>query len=304
MIAPLKARLAFLQDEGVRRVLLYYLFVFILFAALALVDGRLSALEIKTHYLFLLGITVLVGIFNAWVVENKVFLEESVENKAFLTFSANLLGFFFFVLLSRKVTFSHVPHHYLSIYLPALSFFSLPWFFFATVRAIMAIPALAFDPIHIGSLRDIVAEHDWTEDESRGIIWVFCDDFFEKDERGTYHLRTHTPLNAREIKLEELFKSLLSLHNHNINPGHPIYFREGEALHGWQFHHYPYWWAPRRPRALDPEKSLRRNRVRFRRLALRERENLKGLRSGLPRKFRVARIYITRPAEAVKNQAI
>lgn len=281
--------MSFLKTPGVQSALIYFFAAIILFLLLATASRFLSALDTRLHLLLFMAAAVLLGLVNAWLLDKKLYAGFPDWLKAGLGLAANLLGAVIFIFFSSgSLTDFHLP-----LFIPALMLFSLPWFFGAALRAILAIPALEYQPLCIGGLKDIVAEINWAEDESRGIVWQF-ENLEEMAAGGQYWIRTHTPYRVEDMTLKDLFKGLLSLHNHNLNPGQPIHFREGSQLHGWRFYCQRGWLFRARPKPLDPERTLARNGIRFRLLPRNEREEMKNLRKGLHKNFRTVKIMAVR----------
>jgi len=291
--SPITAKLtATVQRKGVREYLLYGGLLILLFSGLALLDNRLARREVALHLALFVSLLLLLGSLHGWLLERKWFFPHlTTRRKALLTLGAALLGALFFALFSRQVQIGEPNPLYAQIFLPAVLLFVLPWTMYRSILAIAAVPPLRYAPVYFDSLKDVLAEVRWTEDDSRGVKWVFLDDFQEADASGTYVFRTHTPHDVRKQELQFLFKSMLSLHNHNVHPRRPLHFMEHGGAYGWRFHHLPFGWRLGRQRALDPGRTLQQNGVRFRRLSRTERE-----RAGtkLHPKFKVATIYITR----------
>ncbi|MCB9267552.1 MAG: hypothetical protein H6558_21215 [Lewinellaceae bacterium] len=293
LVAPLTRRITYLFLPKVRVYLLYALFFLLAFRALAFLDNRLAfgAGQFTPRLAILAGLALLLGAVNAWWIDRKMLQGRSAAIKTAVTFGANLLGIALFILASRYVSFREFSDPYRWLFLPSLLLFALPWLYVLAVKAIAGVPRLRYAPYVFESLKDVLAEYRFAEDEDRGIRWVFEGNFFEINASGTYRLQTHLPLDARQTQLGPLFKGVLSLHNHNLVPQRPIHFHVQEGFYGWEFHHCPYWFWPARRRALDPHWTLKRNGIRFRRVS--EEERLKSTNK-LTAKFRAGTIYVTR----------
>lgn len=299
-----------LQSEAVRQGMTYFIAALIFFALLITANRFFDGMEIRPHLYCFMAVVLIVGTVNWWILERPIYNNLPLWAKASMTLSANFLGGVFFM---SFLTNSQVG----LVLLPALLLFSLPWFFVAAYGALMTIPALQYHPIQVLNLRDIAGEINWAENEERGIIWEF-EQLAEMETETPYGVRTHTPHNVMDMRLKELFKGLLSLHNHNISPGRPIHFKEQRIVRqiasetnvggsaqskvvehvevplGWRFFHQKnyYLWQSWQP--LDPEKTLCQNGVRFIPLSKEERAAITNLRKGLSPKFKTTKIFIER----------
>lgn len=296
LVAPLKNKLNGYRWPGIREYLIYTLLFAALFALLARIDHWLPNGNVLMHLAMLLLIVLLAGTLHVWLLSEKLLRDKPDWVKTFVTFGGNLLGIFFFVLASRQASWQHLSPAYQWAFLPALLIFSFPWVWLLTVLALANVPRLAYAPLTFKSLKDVLAEYHFAEDDTQGIRWAFEEDFQEVDASGFYYLRTHTPLEVGRLQLAMLFKGALSLNNHNLHPQRPIHFvyhneTAGQGFYGWQFYHRPYWFWPQRRVALDPNKTLQANRLRFRRITPEERAQAD---RKLPKNFKVAIIYIKR----------
>lgn len=293
LVAPLQGKVKVLPLTGAREYLAYFLMMAGIFVGIALLDNLLARWEVSApyHLIILLVVVLLTGSLTVWMLHQKLLSNTTAWEKAFIIIGANLLGVLFFILASREARFGEMNSVYLWAYLPALLLFSFPWILYRAVLAIAGVPRLRYAPFVFESLKDILAEYRFAEDNSRGIRWVFLDDFFELDASGNYTVRTHVPLDIRNIQLGLLFKGMLSLHNHNLLPQRPIHFHEKDKFYGWEFSKRPYWFWPSRDVALDPYRTIKRNRVRFWRVSEEERSRST---ENLTQKFRASTIYVTR----------
>ncbi len=289
LLSPIIHRLSFLNNEGVRKAIVYFLIIMSLFLAIVFVDSKLITFNSLLHLALLLTIVLLAGILNNWLLNRFIYNEIPEWLKAIMTLSANLVGAVLFMIISPNSTISY----YSTLFLPAMIFFSLPLFFMITIKAILGIPSLEYLPLKIKNLKDIVAEINWAEDETKGIVWEF-ENLTEMESDHQYWIRTHTPFSVNDIKLKDLFKCLLSLHNHNLSPGLPIHFENGDEYYGWRFFYqtnYIFW---KKLRPLNPEVTIKKNGINFHRLSRKEREEMENLRKDLSKKFRTTKIFVIR----------
>lgn len=301
LFSPILAKIrATIWRPAIRPYIVYALFMAILFIGIAKLDARFfQKMNVHWHLsLFILLAATLGALFIAFTL-SKYFPNLKIGAKTGLIIGSNLWGMLFFALASPKIGWQKSSPLYLQVFLPALLSFSLPWLFLCAIRAIASIPSLRYLPLIIEHLRDVMAEIRFAENKDVGIKWIFEENFFEVSSSGNYSFQTYTPYKVEtDFTLEYLFKALLSLHNHNINPMRPIVFETKEGLHGWEFHTPRRWrWLGQR-RALDPFKTLKNNRLRFRRVSEEERRKSK---EKLSPRFRVATIYITRSLPAASK---
>lgn len=277
-----------------RPYIVYALFMAIVFAGMARLDHRFFRdMAPLWHLTVLMALAALLGVLFIAFALSRYFPGLKSLAQTWLIVGGNAWGLLFFALASPKIGTNLTSPLYVSVLLPALFSFSLPWIFLCAVRAIAAIPALRYLPLVIEHLRDVMAEIRWAENKDKGVRWVFEDDFMEVSSNGCYQFQTYTPHKVEENSLEYLFKALLSLHNHNLNPLRPIIFETKDGLYGWEFHTPRAWPRTSERRALDPFKTLKKNGLRFRNIS--EEERLKS-KEKLSRRFRVATIFITRTA--------
>jgi hypothetical protein len=287
---------------AVREYIMYFMFLAVSFGLLIVLDGLLWKFSIPFRMAVLLVLVILFGVLHVWLMRTRYLKNKSITIKSVFTLLGNLFGIIIFATIPRQghvLTGSPLEFNLFQWgYLAYLLLFSLPWFFKLAIEAFSSIPRLKYEPIQIRSLKDVIAEQRWTENELRGIKWVF-DEGLEDDKLTYYHLRTFTPKEVREIKLERLFKGLLSLHNHNLFPQRPMKFRYAGGNYGWEFYHNPYWLFPKFRRALDPAKTLRESRLKFWSPTREERE---GSTVKLLPKFKTTTIYIKRSKPDTENK--
>lgn len=284
-------KLDFFLKPRVKSSLLYSGFLILAFVIIAIVDIFLKELGNKPHLIFLLALLLLLGALNIQVLAIDRFSCFSNPEKGLLTLGGNLVGVIIFINCSPLVDFPDIIELYGFIYLPALLFFTLPWILKQSIRSILAIPALRYSPIVIKRLP--IAKCRF-KDHSRGIIWIFEENFFEKDESGRFLFRTFLPNGNPDIPLGELFEAVLSLHNHDKEPGKPIHLKSKPSWYGWSFYHFPHPRLRATARALDPLRPLDGNKIHFSQLSLEERPKEGRQNPKLPAKFKVTKIYVKR----------
>lgn len=287
IIAPLRSKLNPLRLAVVRQYLMYGMITLITFAAVAMLDRSLTELPAIWHLLVLTLLAAGLGGLNLWLLLTRLLTEKSTAAKTWILIVSNLAGIGVFALISPSVSWQAADPLYVRVLLPALLFFLFPWSFYQALRYWLAIPPLWYQPVEVQSLKDIVAEIRFAENQQRGIKWVLEDDFYELDTSGVYVQNTFTPEGVGEIELFRLFKGFLSLHNHSLQPQNSVDFKQA----GWQFYHCPSRWRPGRKRAMNPSKTLRQNHLRFWKVSKKERARSKlDLSDG----FEAATIYIRR----------
>lgn len=293
MSASWRSRLNVHRHPIVRRYVPLLLLATILFALVALADLKVNnwGWTVPTHLAVLVAIGLVMGILLTWLFDTKIFQDQGLWQRTLLLFIFVLLGIFVFITISPHVGLNGIEDAYKWIYVPSLLLILLPWSFWQAVVAIANVPLLRYTPFVFESLKDVIAAFRFAEDETRGIRWVFEDDFEEVDLSGSYSFRTFTPKDVKVLSLGQLLKGVLSLHNITERPQKPIHFKSGDEFYGWEFHHYPYWFWPSRKRYLSPEKTLRKLGIHFKRVSeeVRARSVVK-----LVPKFRAASIYVTR----------
>lgn len=286
---------ATIWQPAIRPYIVYALFMAVTFAGMARLDYRFfQRMDARWHLCLLISLAITLGILFIVFALPKHFPNLKSAAKTWLVIGGNAWGLLFFAVASPKVGWQNASPLYVQVFLPALISFSLPWLFWCAICAITVIPALRYLPLQVEHLRDVMAELRWAENKDKGIRWVFKDDFKEVSSSGQYHFQTYTPHKVEGNALEHLFKALLSLHNHNLNPLRPIVFETKEGLYGWEFH-TPCRWSGQK-RALNPFKTLKDNRLQFRPITKEEQPKSK---ENLSPRFRVATIYITRSLPTV-----
>lgn len=289
-LKPPKIKL--LANPLVRQTMLYLLLWVVLFGLLSVLDGKLSANDGETpgwenprnQLLFLLITTTAFGTLNWWLLQRKMLTEEPDWLKTGLTVLVVLLAF---LLMIFRGNFSG---NYFNMLIPSMLFFALPWFTMLAFRAHLAVPAWHFAPIEVEGLREYLGVMSFSEDDTRGIKWVFGEDFFGLDESGYYSFRTYTPKNVMEVKIDYLFKGLLAFHNYNMQPDKPLDFADCS----WEFHHFSPWFFPKGERQMNPSQTLAENGLRFQKLTAEQRASMSNLRSDLSDDFKYATIFIKR----------
>jgi|GEM_PF-2129158 len=291
IVAPLRSRLNIRRHPIVRKYIPLLLLATILFAAVALLDSRLANLRVTIHLAVLVFIALAMGSLVTWLFDKKVFQDQTILQRTMLLLIVVLWGVFIFTVISPHIGRTGSKQVYLELYMPSLLLFLLPWFYWRAVTALANVPQLRYAPLVFESLKDVIAAFRFAEDETKGIRWVFEDDFQEVDPSGLYAFRTFTPKDVKDLNLGQLFKGVISLHNITECPQKPIDFKSGNDFYGWEFYHYPYWFWPQRKRYLSPVKALRKLGVRFKRVS--EEERAKSIVKLVP-KFRAATIYVNR----------
>lgn len=261
-----------------------------LFFIVAYLDSYLKGWSSQEHLLVLLVVVLLLGIINEWLLRKKLLVNISDLIKTGLTFLGVFLVALLFFIKHRPLDTA-----YLELYLPVLSFFMLPWVLGLTFRAHLTIPALKYKPTKVADLQASVGKYDFRQNPNKGIRWVFGDDFTQADESGMYHFRTFTPMKVEDILLADLFEGLLVYHNINRNPEQPIDFNGV----GWEFCHHSALFFPVGAKALNPEKSIAQNGLRFRKPSAKERAKMP---SNLSDTFKYTTIYIKRVRPEVNQQ--
>ena len=142
ILAPILQKLSFLKTKGVKQVLTYLLSIFILFFALIYVDGFLSRFETRLHLMGFMVAAILIGVVNNMVLGKSLYDNIPIWMKSLLTVSANTVGMAFFMTFSS----SHSIILFNMLFLFSLALFSFPWFFIATIQAILSIPELTYQP--------------------------------------------------------------------------------------------------------------------------------------------------------------
>ncbi|MEM8523921.1 MAG: TssN family type VI secretion system protein [Bacteroidota bacterium] len=282
-----KPRIPLLRHPTFKQSIRYAVIWGVLFILLSFIDRLLEDTAPQIHLIILMVLAVLLGILNWWFLSKKMLTEEPDWVKSFVTILTTLVGVFIFFLFSKsKADFIY----YFNLYLPALSLFALPWFFMLSYQAHLKVPAWSYSPIEVEGLGEWVGKISFATDQSRGIRWIFGDDFHKHDTSGMYSFRTLTPLNVRDYKMEDLFGGLLAFHNYNMRPQEPIKFENAQ----WQFHHYSPWFFPKGRRMMNPKLTLAQNGVHFKSLSSKERVEMENIRNDLPKNFKYTTIYVYR----------
>lgn len=268
----------------VRQVVPYIGLWVILFVLLGVVDGMMNDFSTQAHLLIFLGATLAFGVLN-WYVLHREFLIKGTDGfKTGMTLLVVLIGAFIFWV--KKQPLDSV---YWQLFIPALTFFAFPWLFALAFQAHLTIPAIAFAPIEVDSLQEYIGQ-PFVEDNSRGISWVFGDDFTKFSPDGQYAFRTYTPRDVKNQKVSDLFKALLAFHNFNISQHNPISFNDC----GWVFYKKSALLFPKGSKALNPEKTVGQNRIAFQKLSKEQRASSESSGVHLPKDFRFTTIYIQR----------
>lgn len=279
------SKIGFLKSEGFKKGLLYLAGIIISFGSLSLITRRIARYDLIDQLTLLLGGVLLIGILHVILLRKVLEDHFPVWMEIFICLAGNLLGVVLFI------QFNTLPLNKAagSLYLFSLLFFSFPFFIVLAFNAMTNIPKLSFTPVSFEQLKDIVGKYDFGEDQSKGVIWTF-ENFQSNDESGPYWVRTHVPYHTDKIALKDLFKGLLSLHNHNLSPEHPIPMENESGLIGWRFFYQSNFMGWKTKRPLNPNKSLKANGVPFKKLNKAER--LEGVRKGLPAKFSNCQLWI------------
>ncbi|NUO01625.1 MAG: hypothetical protein HUU01_13545 [Saprospiraceae bacterium] len=291
--APLRAKLNIRQHPLFRKYFPLLLMAAVSFGILALLDAWLNKKSFGpvAHLCALSALALLLGVLLSWLFEKKILQDHSLLQRSVLLTFAVILGILLFVYISPKAGWKFIEPVYLYVYLPALLLTLLPWVFWRAVVALASVPLLRYTPFVFESLKDVIAAIRFAENEKIGIRWVFEGDFTEVDPSGRYVFRTFTPADLKEISLAQLFKGALSLHNITECPQMPVDFKSGSAFYGWEFYDYPYFFRPGRKRYLNPHKSVKKQRLHFRRIS--EEERARSAIKLVP-KFRAGSIYVIR----------
>jgi len=281
-----KPKIKFLANPLVRQTLLYLSFWTVLFLILIFIDSWLDWQDgHRAHLLFLIIFTTTFGILNWWLLKEKILTKEPVWVKTSLTVLVMLLAIFIMVLRGNLG-----DCFYTDLFIPSMIFFALPWFFMQAYEAHLAVPAWEFRTIEVEGLREYLGVMSFSEDDSRGVKWVFGEDFFGLEESGFYSFRTYTPKKVMEIKMDYLFKSLLAFHNYNMQPDKPLDFKDC----GWEFYHFSPLFFPKGERQMNPNKTLTENGLRFQKLTAEQRKGMSDVRTDLPDNFKYTTIFIKR----------
>lgn len=291
LIAPVYKRLNLLRHPAVLPYLAAGLIATFTFGLLARFDQYLSTLTAVWHLSALLATATGFGILLSCLLERNFFPVQHPVRQSLFLLTVVAWGMVVFALLSPYLGWHKSETIYLKVYWPALGVAALPWFFGSAVKALAEVPQLRFAPFAFDSLKDVIAAICFAEDETKGIRWVFENDFYEVESSGSYDFRTFLPKDLKQHTLAKLFKSVISLHNITECPQQPIDFKNGKDAYGWAFYDYPYWFWRQRRRYLDPDKFMRRGRFHFRKLS--ERERARSVVKLVPG-FRAASIYVTR----------
>ncbi|MEM9886186.1 MAG: TssN family type VI secretion system protein [Bacteroidota bacterium] len=282
-----KPRIPFLRHPTVQQVIRYAVLWVVVFVLLAFADRLLKDTAAQVHLMGLMILVILLGVLNWWLLHKKMLVEESEGVKSFVTILTTLVGVLLFFLFSKgQEDFTY----YSNLYLPAFSLFALPWFFMLAYQAHLKVPAWRYSPIEVESLGEWVGKISFAADQSRGIRWIFGDDFHQHDASGMYSFRTLTPLNVKDYKVEDLFGGLLAFHNYNMRPQEPIKFENAQ----WQFHQYSPWFFPKGRRMMNPKWTLAQNGLYFKRLSAKEHLEMQNIRDDLPKDFKYTTIYVRR----------
>lgn len=289
VFAPVKNRIRAAITPMVARVGVIFVLTIALFILLILVDSRLHDVSVQMHLTVLLTSSLLSGLLWYWLLLTRWFQTVAIKYRyvaMVLCWCAGMLVFAW-----RSPGWNDSARLYTHVYWPSLTVFIFPWLFSTTIDIIARVPPLRFKPVVFDSLKDVIAAILFTEDETKGIEWIFEPDFYELDESGVYQFKTFLPKNLKEYPLSYLFKSVISLHNITVNPQKPIHFLQQGEPFGWEFYDYPYWFWPSRRRYLNPSKLMYPSRFKFIKLtaAQRARSSAK-----LVPGFRAAVIYVTR----------
>jgi hypothetical protein len=262
-----------------------------MFAGLARLDARCFAIwPASVHLSALLALTFLLGALFVVLALPRYFSHRSDRITTALVLAGTLWGMVFFFLAIPRTTWRAHPLLYGSVFLPAVVGFALPWLFRCAVHALIAIPPLRFAPLIVDHLRDVMAVVRWGENREKGFRWVFEESFPELGTGDPYTLQTFSPWKVEhELTLDFLLRALLALHNHNFNPQQAIVFTASDGRYGWEFYAETGWL--RRRRALDPFRTPRQNRLRFRVITEAQRRQST---ENLSPHFRVATIYLRR----------
>lgn len=287
LIAPVYQRLNVFRYPAVLPYLVLGLLAAAVFGALAWLDRFLTPTIAVWHLGILLTASLLFGILLAWMFECKLFTKDSLARRGWLVLAVVLWGMLVFALRSPAIGLHGSDPVYLQVYWPALFTAVFPWFCFRAVTTLAKVPQLRFRLVRFDSLKDVIAYIRFAEDDTRGIRWVFEDDFTETDASGRYAFPTFLPKDLKNYSIEELFKGVISLHNITECPESPIDFKD----YGWEFHDYPYWFWHQRRRYLNPYKPMRPGRFHFRKLS--DSERAKSVVKLIPG-FCAATIHITR----------
>ncbi len=266
LLRILKPALNFIKKEKVAKPLRLVGILALLFGLLGLIDNYLVDIHPFWHVMILCFCLLSVGIIAIILLENTFFQSNSEGINAFWLIVANVIGVIVFVLVSASVQFFEAELYYAKLYLPCLFCLPLPWFYQVAFKHVKSIPSLSYAPFRIDTLSDIIGTYYFTNAKKR-IIWIFEGDYPEFKTSGDYHFRTFSPTNLKvELeKMGDLFKGVLSLHNHNVHPDRPILIQHGEGVFEWELEHCPHILFPRFRKSMDMEGSIRQNELKFRR---------------------------------------
>ncbi len=270
IMAPISAKLNIRQHPLVQQYLTSLLVMVVLFGALAFFDIQLNKkipeVGIMPHFLILGSLALLFGILLCWLFEKKLFQDFALAQRSGLLVLTVILGILLFAFISLKGE-REIPAVYLRVYIPTLILMLLPWVFRHTLLALVSVPLLRFRPYVFESLQDAIATINFGVDKTRGIRWIFEDDFTEVDPSGCYSFKLLNPPPdiLQAVSLAHLFKATFAEHNIARCPNEPIQFESEDKFYGWVFYDYPHRFRPELKRYLDPSKSIKELRLPLRR---------------------------------------